>query len=166
VDWAAVVLLFLAGFPVWMPVLARYVKAIKKPEQGYEVESSTRQATLSVEKLKQLEVRTVLKFGDLPLQARRILKSLWHIQRERFGERNERRWGFGVTNKAPFSGAFWHGVYVLSQSGFVVTDPNGMTYLSDEGLEFCRENRDELDAEPLYYKSFGPAPSATPLTVR
>jgi len=32
---------------------------------------------------------------------------------------------------------------------------NGMVFLSNEGLEFCKKNSDEVSAHPFFYSKFG-----------
>jgi hypothetical protein len=169
VDWLVFALLSAAGLPTWLPALARYVKALKKTEKGWELELKEDVLGLpatNIEKIVEIEAQLVpppqqkRTYAQLSLHARRVLKSLWHFQLQTFGQQDPRRWGFGVGKAAPDFTTFSLGSKELEWEKYVYVDPRSMVYLTNEGLEFCRQNQQALDAEPLYYHQFSPAPDA------
>lgn len=172
-DWVGVVLLLIAGLPTWLPTFARHVKALRKTDDGWELE--IREDVLGllstqIEKVIDVHVNQINTsdrlgpvapddFANLSLHARRVLKALWHYQRELFGVDSVRRWGFGVGRQAPNYASFAIGVRELEWDRLVYADPRGLSYLTNEGIEFCKREREALDREALYYDSFVAAPN-------
>jgi hypothetical protein len=169
VDWLAFALLMTAGFPAWLPTLARYVKALRKTEKGWELELKEDPIGLPAESIQQIvveappqihaEAAAVRPYNQLSLHARRILKALWHFQLLTFGENDARRWGFGVARGAHDYVGYAIGSKELEWERHVYLDPRGMVYLTNEGVDFCRHNLNAIAEEPLYYNHFAPAPA-------
>ena len=90
-------------------------------------------------------------------QARMILRTLWHYQREQFGTDNTQRWGFTVRTDAPNYTQFSIGLLNLIQHELVVIDARGLVFLSDLGLRCCELHHVEIEAYPYYYSHFSPA---------
>ncbi len=173
-DWVGLVLLLVAGFPTWLPTFARYVKALRKTDKGWEIE--TREDIIGlpakqIDKVIEIKAEAITEAGGaerrppddyqkLSLHARRVLKALWHYQRDLFGEDSPRRWGFGVGRQAPDFPGYSIGVRELEWDKLVYADPRGLCYLTNEGIAFCKKHRDSLDGEELYFNSFVPAPDA------
>jgi len=168
VDWLIFALLVTAGLPTWLPTLARYVKALKKTEKGWEVELKEDPIGLPASRIQQIVVEASAAahaapaaprpFHELSVHARRVVKALWHFQLQTFGEGDSRRWGFGVGRGAPDYVTFAIGTKELEWERYVYLDPRGMVYLTNEGVQFCKNNLPALNEAPLYYNHFVPAP--------
>jgi hypothetical protein len=167
-DWPLFALLVVAGIPAWVPTLARYIKALERTGDGWRV--LTREDALGVpateiQKIAEATTTTTpppkLPYANLSLHARRVLKSLWHFQRQTFGEDDQRRWGFAVGRQAPSYLTFYTGTKELAWEKYVVLDPHGFAYLTNEGIDFSKQNRAALDNEELYYKEFVALPTAS-----
>lgn len=171
-DWVTFALLVTAGIPAWLPKLTRYIKALEKTEDGWKVllredplglpaEQIQKILDIQSEVIPQLDQQPAKRtYGDLSVHAKRVLKSLWHFQRQTFGEDDPRRWGFGVGRQAPDYATFSIGAKELEWEKYIFLDPRGMAYLTNEGIKLCRENQSSLEAENLYYRQFVPATAA------
>ena len=171
-DWVAFALLLAAGVPAWLPTLARYIKALEKTEDGWKLllrEDPLGLPAEQIQKIIDIQAEVVPQaalpaakrtYAELSVHARRVLKSLWHFQCQTFGEDDARRWGFGVGRQAPDYATFSIGAKELEWDKYVFIDPRGLAYLTNEGVELCRQNKPAIQDEPLYYKQFTPAPTA------
>jgi hypothetical protein len=166
-DWPVFALLVFAGIPVWVPTLARYIKALERTGDGWRVlmrEDPLGIPATEIQKIVEVTTTTTptskRPYNELSLHARRVLKSLWYFQRDNFGEDDPRRWGFAVGRQAPAYFTFSTGAKELEWEKYVVLDPRGFVYLTNDGIEFCKQNRAPLDNEPLYYKDFVAPPTA------
>ena len=174
-DWPLFALLVLAGIPAWLPTVARYIKALEKTDDGWKLlmrEDPLGLPATEIQKIVEIQAEVVppaapalapaakRPYADLSLHARRVLKSLWHFQRETFGEDDPRRWGFAVGRQAPSYFTFSTGAKELEWEKYVVLDHRGFVYLTNEVIEFSKQNRAALDNEPLYYKDFVAPPTA------
>ena len=104
-DWPAISLLVLAGFPIWFPAIVRNIRAVKRTDRGWELELFADKEGLAAAKIQQIVMSENKdaplagpnrSFEGLSVNARLVLKTLWHFQCVTFGENDERRWGFGV----------------------------------------------------------------------
>jgi hypothetical protein len=168
VDWPLVSLLIVGGFPVWLPTLLRNIESFEKTDKGWRLNLIEDRSGLSITEL----VRGVSEnhvslpspmpdssFTKLSPDARRVLKTLWSFQVSIFGEDDERRWGFRTAPAAPSYPSFWLGATELVRLKYALAEKY-MVYLTNEGIEFCRQHRDSLEQEPLYYKKFSAAPGS------
>ena len=165
ISWQDFCLLTIAGLPFWVPMIARYIKALRKTDGGYEIELQEDPIGLSGEEIRRSlpaqpdPAPSQRPFDQITVHGRRILHTLWHHQKETFKEDESRRWGFGVGRGAPDFPQFVQGVRELSWEKLVFWDPRGLVYLTDEGYRLCKEHGDELAKDPLHYTSFLPAPT-------
>lgn len=162
VDGYGIGLILIAFLPALLPIVSKYFKTFKIGKDGIEAttiaDNEGRQAF-------ELE-RRVLAFnsaepssGVFPygIESRRILATLWHYQLELFGEDSLRRWGFGVGLGAPDYSDFRAGAAPLLEAGLIYVDRRGICYLTNEGMTFCREQRDILQADGPFYRQFASA---------
>jgi cell division septation protein DedD len=96
-------------------------------------------------------------FQSLTLQAKAILKTLWHFQRQHFGADRSQRWGFTQRDRTPQYINFSIGLLDLIQMGLVVIDGNGFVFLSDLGFQYCEQQHPEIEAYPYHYSNFSAA---------
>lgn len=163
VDIYGVALLFLAFLPVLLPLLATYLDTLKIGKDGVEGKMKANNEGKVLPNADQFDLiasNEKLPEGDalfpLRLEARRVIATLWHYQKELFGENSLRRWGFGVGLGAPNFSEFSTGVSELAKGNFVHVDSNGLCYLTNEGIDFCQEHRDVVDADGPFYSQFSP----------
>jgi hypothetical protein len=72
---------------------------------------------------------------------------LWRHQRDYYkNDHTKGRWSFGVMMEgSPFYIKYLQGVCELMGRGLVGISPqNGQSFLTDEGIEFCNANPDEI----------------------
>jgi hypothetical protein len=165
ISWQDFCLLTIAGLPFWLPMVARYIKALRKTDGGYEIELQEDPIGLSGEEIRRSlpeqpnPAPAAPAFDQITIHARRILHALWHYQKETFKEDETRRWGFGVGRGAPDFPQFVQGVRELGWEKLVYWDRRGLVYLTDEGYKLCKAHEAALTKDPLHYTSFVSAPT-------
>jgi hypothetical protein len=168
VDWPFVSLLIIGGLPIWLPTLLRNIESFEKTDKGWRLNLIEDRSGLSITQLLQgmSGSRSSLHsptpdspFTRLSPDARRVLKTLWSFQVSLFGEDSESRWGFGMPPAAPDYASFFLGANELHHLKYVIPNARDMVYLTDEGIELCRQNREALAREPLHYKAFHAVPN-------
>lgn len=154
-DWPVIVVFSIA----LLPQISRLIEYIKAGKDG--VEMKTRSGYVSAEEIeRQAKLKkqgVVSDFAREAEDAKKILKSLWHFQRDCYGLNSPTRWGFVVGSNSPAYPGFLAGSVALAIKGLIFKEPSGMLFLTNEGLEFCQRHAAELDAYPIYYKDFGNA---------
>jgi hypothetical protein len=159
ISWQATVLLVIAALPILLPLLAKHLKRIKAGREGIEGEfrqgiSNPEAANPAFSDSLQL-LGQITSYELFSIWARKILKALWTYQVQYFGDDSKERWGFTVREHSPDSFAFHIGIGELLYHQYVFVNARGLYFLTDAGLEFCRRNRDVIEAERHYYKNFG-----------
>lgn len=91
---------------------------------------------------------------DFLPQAKMVLRTLWKFQVEHFGPDDIRRWGFGVSPKAPDYHEFALGITQPLMQHLAYLDSRGFVFLTNSGVEFCKQNNKEITAYPFYYSNF------------
>lgn len=166
VDGYAIILIVLASLPAILPLASKYLKSLKLGKDGFEAIvadnegktiAETKERTFTANAKSPLEVAAP-KFPYF-IDSRRILSTLWHYQKELFGEDSVRRWGFGVAIGASDYNEYRIGLDPLERDSLVSVDKRGICYLTNEGVTFCKEHRDILDGDGPFYTQFGPAPN-------
>jgi hypothetical protein len=162
VDGYGIGLILIAFLPALLPVISTYFKTIKIGKDGIEATTiADNEGRTSFELKGREEVSNSITptQGTFPysIDSRRVLATLWHFQKELFGENSNRRWGFGVGIGATDYGDFSAGVAPLRDATLIHVDHRGLCYLTNEGVDFCREHRVILDADCPYYSRFTPA---------
>ena len=167
-NWVGFSLLIVAGIPFWVPILARYIKTLRKSGKNWELELRENIIGLPSEKVDEMlatesageggttesALVTSTSFDDFSIHARRVLTALWFYQCEIFGENSQRRWGFGLGRHVPDFSGFEIGVNELGWDKLIFTDSQGLAYLTNQGLEFCKGERSKVEAEEAYYNTF------------
>jgi len=98
--------------------------------------------------------RDASEFGKLIIEAKKVLRTLWKFQTDHFGTNYDKRWGFGVGPAAPDYSSFIVGVSDLVKRHFVYIDSRGFVFLTNLGIEFCKEHNGEINNYPDRYSSF------------
>lgn len=84
---------------------------------------------------------------------KKILKTLWYHQNLLFSNEPNRRWTFYISKKAPEFSAFNSAVNILiAQQKVAISSENGQYYLTDVGIEYCKNHDADLGTE--YYSKF------------
>ena len=167
-NWVGFSLLIVAGIHFWAPTLARYIKTLRKSGKNWELELRENIIGLPSEQLDEIIASksageggtqdstsvTGKSYDELSIHARRVLTALWFYQGEIFGENTQRRWGFGLGRHAPDFSGFEIGVNELGWDKLIFTDSQGLAYLTNQGMEFCKRERSKVEAEEVFYNTF------------
>lgn len=160
VDGYGIGLLIISFLPVLLPLISEYIEFLKLGKDGLEakIRADNEGKTAS-------EIDAPILFANedqsagfpYSVDARRVLATLWHYQKELFGENSLRRWGFGVGIGASDYETYREGTAQLRDDSLVHISDGGICYLTNEGIDFCREKGDILDADGPFYRQFAPA---------
>ena len=99
--------------------------------------------------------QTKTKFQALLPESKKVLRTLWNYQCAHFPGNDNERWGFSMATNSPAFMPFSLALLELLKLEWVFIGNNGMVFLSNAGLEFCRTNSDEVSAYPSFYSKFG-----------
>ena len=90
--------------------------------------------------------------AQFPAPARWLLATLWHYQQQHFPAFDSpKRWTYGLPQGVAHSETFAEGFKRLKSTGLISMSPlPGHVYLSDIGMEFCRDNSEDLVKEVRY----------------
>ena len=164
IDGYAIGLLALTFLPILAKTLTTYFESFKLTKDGLEAKAY---ADNSGKTSKELEERSIAYNSKLPesafpysLDSRAILSTLWHYQKKLFGADSLQRWGFGVGVGAFDFRAFQNGVSPLVEANLVHQDQRGLCYLTNEGVAFCNEHSEILDADGPAFSQFAPVPKS------
>jgi hypothetical protein len=102
-----------------------------------------------------IETREERVFQTLQPESKKILRTLWNYQCANFPGNDNERWGFSPATNSPGYMPFSLALLELLKLEWVFIGNNGMVFLSNEGLEFCKKNSDEVSAHPFFYSKFG-----------
>lgn len=94
------------------------------------------------------------RFQSLLLQTKKVLHTLWKFQVDTFGDDDSKRWGFTVGPGTPDYLEFSLGVSELLKEGIATVDARGFVFLTNTGLEFCKQYNPEISASPFFYEKF------------
>jgi len=151
-DWQVLIVFSIALLHAIAP-LFRFLRLSK---DGVEFEMAVSNA--SREKVEELagksSGRLPSNFDAMTPEAKRVLKSLWHFQKNLYAPEHSTRWGFAVGQANDDYTDFLSGVGFLIARDLVVTDLNRMVYLKNEGIDFCQKNDLEIDDYPLHFREF------------
>jgi len=168
VSLMGVTLVLLALLPFLLKLLSRYLSEFNVGPSG--VSGKTREGVINKDEIeKKPTIVTAIntkpdtstaalkedKFDLLLPQTKKVLRTLWKFQVEQFGPDDARRWGFGVGTGASDYLDFSLGLLELLKSRFVALDARGLVFLSNEGVQFCKEYSPEISAYPIFYDKFG-----------
>lgn len=161
VSWETVAIFTLISSPFLLVLLALYVKKVKWGNKELETQStsSTKQY------VKEQEVKPQATPQELPIRreqnlisynavsdsGKKILRTLWHFQKQHFGIDSDKRWGFTI-GKGSESRDFEFGAFTLLQQGAIIKDQRGMVFLTDSGLEFCKQHKNLLEGGSIWSK--------------
>lgn len=164
VDGYAIGLLVLTFLPPLLKTLTTYFDTFKFGKDGIEAravadnrgKTSAELEERISEANSQSPSEAVLK---LPYESIEILSTLWHFQKELFGENSLQRWGFGIGIGSPQYRRYENGLQNLINDSLVYRDQRGLCYLTSDGVSFCKKHTVILDANGPYYSSFTPVPN-------
>jgi len=146
----------LALFPWLLKLIARYFSEFSVGPKG--VSGKVRQGTTDKSNIdpssQALAPTNGDKFQILLLQAKRVLHTLWKFQVETFKDDDSKRWGFSVGPGAPDYLEFNLGVSELVKEGLAAVDHRGFVFLTNTGLDFCKQYKSEISTSPFFYEKF------------
>lgn len=161
-TWQYIVLLGIAFLPILLPLLAFYVEEIGK--DGFKlkrwnegpVPESFSYASQPVPSPSPIQpTQRTLETYSRP--ARKVLRTLWTFQRQHFNNDFSRRWAFGIHPQAQDYLEYHTGITELHVAGLVENDRRGMVFLTDAGIDFCRNNPNVFCGGGDVWETFGPA---------
>jgi hypothetical protein len=94
------------------------------------------------------------EFGEFLPQTKKVMRTLWKYQVEHFGPDDIRRWGFGVGQSAPDYQDFMLGITQPLMHQLIFLDGRGFVFLTDAGVEFCKQHNKEIASYPFFYSHF------------
>lgn len=146
--------------PWMLRLLARYLSEFNIGPKG--VSGKTREAVKNRDEIDAAAPITLAnekqaamvesEFAKLLPQTKKVLGTLWKYQVEHFGPDDIRRWGFAVGTGAPDYPEFSLGVAQLLEKRLVSVDGRGFVFLTETGVDFCKQNNREIANYPFNYR--------------
>ena len=102
----------------------------------------------------------VMSFPDpnaLTKEERKMLKALWPHQRDYLARNENKLWGFTISEAAPDYPEFVLGYSNLSQRGLVSQGDNGLVFLTDVGINYCKLYKERILGPGDAWTKFSPA---------
>lgn len=93
----------------------------------------------------------------LTKEERKMLKTLWLYQRTYLLNKENKLWGFTISEAAPDYPEFMLGYSNLSQRGFVSQGDKGLVFLTDVGINYCRLYENRISEAGDAWTKFAPA---------
>ncbi|MDD2709724.1 MAG: hypothetical protein PHV34_17185 [Verrucomicrobiae bacterium] len=145
IDWPAAAVFLAGGIPFLLPLLAQYIDSWKVAGvEGKMKEDRSGKTQTADEPI----------FPKLSLNASRIIRTLWHFQKQRFGEDTPERWGLGLNILTPDYIDFARGRSELADLKYGFCDSRGFIFLRNEGITYCKEHREAIDKAGPFYTNF------------
>mgnify|MGYP006449647741 FL=1 len=162
VRWETIVIFCLLSSPFLMLLASRYIKKVKWGDKELEIQStsSTKQYVDELE----MEIETpapavtkpstlnLLSYNAVSKPGKKILRTLWHYQKQHFGADSDKRWGFTIRGEGPEAKDFDFGVFTLLQQDAIIQDEQGMVFLTESGIEFCKNNPSFVESGDIFVK--------------
>ena len=109
---------------------------------------------------KEESTESTLDYDGMKCSTKKILKTLWYFQRKYNGAKyTSTRWCFSVGLNAPDYMYFSMGQLELIGRHLVDVNPNGLTFLTDNGIHFCIKYDSSILDYPSMYDTFQDGPS-------
>lgn len=164
IDGYAIGLLVLTFLPIILRTITTYFESFKIGKDGFEAKAIADNRGKTTAELDEREMVANSNSPDdisfsHPSSSRAILATLWHYQKKLFGEDSLQRWGFGIGIGSPDYRSYLEGLSSLLGANLVHQDQRGLSYLTNEGVGYCKEHSAILDADGPYYSKFAPAPN-------
>jgi hypothetical protein len=161
-DWPVIVVFVVA----LTPKIARFIKSISVSKEGLEASfqegpdtvpsAPELPAALNVDAQRGAAAPPVSAFGSLYQPEKRFLKTLW-VNQKVFQGPPDKRWGFTIARPNPEAVDFVISRARLINKGWVALGAKrSLSFLTDAGIRFCRENDAEIMAYPDSYQNFAP----------
>lgn len=158
-SWLQICVAGIAVSPWILKLLARYFSEFNIGPKG--LSAKTKQAVINKDEIKPPIIWMAnavpppqSEFAKLPPQQKKVLRTLWKYQVEHFGPEDIRRWGFAVGAAAPDYAEFRDGMFQLDDKKLIAMDKRGFVFLTNEGIEFCTKNNQEISCYPFFYSDF------------
>ena len=103
---------------------------------------------------------TLPEIGALLSEELKVVRTLWKYQHDYEVNRTQGKWGFTVGEGAADYRDFVRGFSYLARRALVLQNPNGLVFLTDWGIEFCRKNSIALLAAGPAWTNFQPIPTS------
>lgn len=161
VRWETVAIFTLISSPFLLILLSLYVKKVKWGNKELETQStsSTKDYVKEIEGTPTTAPTnpqfrselTLISYNAVSDSGKKILRTLWHFQKQHFGIDSDKRWGFTIGSGSEYRD-FEFGAFTLMQQNAVVKDQRGMVFLTDSGLEFCKKHRNLVEGGTIWSK--------------
>lgn len=136
--------------PWMLRLVTRYLSEFDIGPKG--VSGKTRETARNKGEIESKEPEN--RFSAFLPQTKKVLRTLWKHQVEHFGPDDIRRWGFTVGVGTPDYNDFSLGVLELARLRLVVVDLKAFVFLTDSGVQYCKEHNEEIAKYPYYYSHF------------
>lgn len=162
VRWETITIFCLVASPFLMLLASRYVKKVKWGDKELETHStsSTKEYVESLEKKTDPSQAPVtgpttlnlMTYNAVSKTGKKILRTLWHYQKQHFGADSDKRWGFTIQGQGVEAKDFEFGAFTLLQQNAIIQDQQGMVFLTDSGIEFCKKQTSFVESGDIYAK--------------
>lgn len=162
VRWKTIVIFCLLSSPFLLLLASRYIKKVKWGDKELEIQSTSstkhyvdelgmkiNPPALAVTKPTTLNL---LSYSAVSATGKKILRTLWHYQKQKFGADSDKRWGFTIRGQGPEAKDFEFGVFTLLQQNAIIQDQQGMVFLTESGIEFCKQNPSFVESGDIFTK--------------
>jgi hypothetical protein len=131
-------------------LVTRYLSEFDIGPKG--VSGKTRETVRNKDEIESKEPEN--RFSAFLPQTKKVLRTLWRYQVEHFGPDDIRRWGFTVGVGTGDYNDFSLGALELARLRLVIVDLKGFVFLTDSGVQYCKEHNEEIAKYPYYYSHF------------
>ena len=162
VHWETIAIFSLLASPFLLLLASQYIKKVKWGDKEFETQStsSTKEYVENLEKKTKepavpvplTPTLNLMSYNAVSKTGKKILRTLWHYQKQHFGADSEKRWGFTIRGQGAEAKDFEFGVFTLLQQNAVIQDEQGMVFLTESGIEFCKKQRSFVESGDIFTK--------------
>ena len=152
----------IALLPWFLKLFSKYLSEFEVGARG--ISAKIKETVRNKDEVEKIEIEPIAKdkipenvlssFEQYMPEAKKILRTLWKQQVEHFGAEDLRRWGFSVGKGAPDYSEFILGITQLLMDHLIVFQDGDFVFLTNKGIDFCKEFNREISTYPSYYSSF------------
>jgi hypothetical protein len=141
-----IAILILLGFLPWSPLFFKKVKI-----GAFDTELHSREQGTTDKPIPPSPSAETKLPKELSTDAKRIMATLWRYQKQTFKDDPQKRWTFRILPHSSEYASFIIGFGQLLELGYVAaTPPHGHCMLTNDGIEFIRNNPDLQKANDIY----------------
>jgi hypothetical protein len=162
VRWETIAIFSLLVSPFLLLLASQYIKKVKWGDKEFETQSTSS----TKEYVENLEMKTkdpapqaaitptlsLMSYNAVSKTGKKILRTLWHYQKQHFGADNEKRWGFTTRGQGVEAKDFEFGAFTLLQQNAIIQDQQGMVFMTESGIEFCKKQTSFVESGDIFTK--------------